>query len=594
MQDIEGIDFAGALDALRESLVEIRTAAAALSESKVEAGEARSISDLRAGADVALDLVAELRVAAVEPETAGFAAQAAELRDYIVREVAAPALVDDIAAAADEAEAELAGKVGMHRTPYKSFVEIGRRLVETVRATAEQAGRLVQQAGAGAPRPPRKEIEMAENADRSDLVAELQGIGRQLSFLGAAAQPAAGGAGRFPGVSEQLMATLDALGLPHHGVQFAMPSARDQARGDLIEGLFDAFREEVRDGNPVYVPGPTEGRRRPMTAPSRIQAGAARVAARLVRAEADNILDILDRLPDLTRFRTRPGVPSAAEARQAAAERFADLDEVMADPMGVNLPRADFALKRIVRALFDFFDYANLERELVEELRKLGTGGPIWRMVPRPPRDDDEVGQRRPVVLSEEIRREIAEVTASFARLVARVHSPLSDSLGTAASRLEQTLTVVHGSALSLRELLVRSGSSLPEQDVHLFSSGLAIEVQDRWRPAPGKGKGGATTLLLSTGQVLDWILEVAEPHVGADHRAAALEREDFAILAGELDAQADALGRVQDECRRLGFAYRLPGPMRQLEELTFHIKTAAKLAAQLTAPAAGATGTGG
>ena len=535
-----------------------------------------------------------------EADRTDLAEMTADLRDHIVGEIAGAALVDDIVAATDEAEAELTQKVGMHRNPYKSFVEIGRRLVETIHVTAAEAERLVKHVGAASPRTVGKETVMAENADRGDLVAELQGIGRQLSFLsagGAAQVPgASGGAGRNRTVSDQLMATLDALGLPHHGVQFAMPSAMDDARGDLIEGLYDAFREEPRDGNPVFVPGTTEGRRQSLSAPSQILAGAAKVAARLVRAEADNILDILDRLPDLTRFRTRRGVPSAAESRRIVADRFDDLDEVMSDPMGVNLPRAAFTLQRIVKALFDFFDYANLERELLAEMKKLGTKGPVWRLVPRPVPDDDEVGQRRSVVQSEEIRREVAELAASLARLVLRVYAPLSDSLGTTASRLEQTLTVVHGSALSLRDILVRSGSSLSEQDVHLFASGLSIEVEDRWRQDrdTGKGKGGGGTLLLSAGQLLDWVLEVAEPYVAASHRAAVLEREDFLILEGELDAQSAAVDKLLRECHRLSFAYRLPGPMRQLEELSFHIKTAAKLAGQLTATGGQATGTGG
>ncbi len=422
--------------------------------------------------------------------------------------------------------------------------------------------------------------------------------GGRFSFLGtggAAAAPAAStSSGRFGSVSDQLVASLEALGLPHHGVQFAAPAAAEEARSDLIEGLLDNFQKELRAGNVIFVPGGGADRRA-KAPPSQVQSGAARVAARLVRAEADNILDILDRLPDMTRFHIRPGSPTGAEARGTVAERFDDLDEVMADPIGVNLPRAEFALRRIEKALLDFFDFANLEPELADQFRKKGDRNSVSGRLPRTVRDEDELGQRRSVVQSEELRREIAELVDSLLRLKARVRSPLGDTLGTTAARLEQTLTVVYGSARSLRDILVRSGSSLPEQDVQLFATGITVPVEDRWTNGDGGAKesGRQNFVILSSGQVLDWIMEVSEPYVGAANRSVMLESEDFAILAGELEAAVAVVERLMGECHRLGFAYRLPGPMRQLEELKFHIKAAAKLARAMTEGADRASASG-
>ena len=191
------------------------------------------------------------------------------------------------------------------------------------------------------------------------------------------------------------------------------------------------------------------------------------------------------------------------------------------------------------------------------------------------------------VVLSEELRFEIAEIADSFVRLAQRVRAPLADSLGTAAGRLEQSLTVANASAYALRDILVRSGSSLPEQDVQFFMSGLRVGVQgvDQWpETAAGKkgAKGSRKPVVLTVGQVLDWIMDVSAPYIAASNRSARLEQVDFLILAEELDRQAQALGGICDEGSRLGFAFRLPGPMRQLEELTFHIKTSAHLAREL------------
>ena len=65
------------------------------------------------------------------------------------------------------------------------------------------------------------------------------------------------------------MASLDGLGLPHHGVQFNTLANDEESRGDLIEGLLDNFHEAERDGNPIFVPGRSEGRLEAPAVPGR-------------------------------------------------------------------------------------------------------------------------------------------------------------------------------------------------------------------------------------------------------------------------------------------------------------------------------------
>ncbi len=565
----------------------IQARAEALQQSRLDAGEAQSIADAGDGAREARDNIGALQAAINAERASDTLTQAEALQAHIRQAVARQAITDDLNAVVAEVTEDLSGRVGMHRNPNKSFIEDGEKLLEAVRAAAELSEDIFEAAAQWAAQADRKEADMAQHDDEAGIVAELQGIGRQLSFLatgsGAIARTGAEGSGAYRSVAQQLMSSLDARGLPHSGVQFATGEDTSNARSDLIEGLLDTYRAAERDGNVIYVPGRTEeGRWRDTdTASSRLLSGAARVAARLVRAEADNILDILDRLPKMLRFRIRPGVPSADEARNAVADRFEDLDVVMADPIGVNLPRAWFTLRRAVKALLDFFDYANLERELVEQFGRFDGLGPLHLDLPQPVPDDDEVGLRRSVVQSEEIRREIAEVAAGFARLVIRVTTPIAHSLGTTAARLEQTLTVARDAARALSDVLVRSGSSLPEQDVHFFMSGIKIEIDEVYPQAQGTQQDikALPRLALSLGQILDWIIEVADPYVAATNLSSTLEAADLDILADELDRQKQALDAVARQSTRLGFAYRLPGPSRQLEELTFHIKTAAQLA---------------
>lgn len=565
----------------------IQTRAKALQDSRLEAGEAQSIADARDGARAARENIGSLRAAIDAGEASKTLTQAEALQDHIRQAVARKAIKDDLNAVMAEVKEDLEGRVGMHRNPYKSFIEDGQKLLDAIGAACGLAEDIFQAAGRWVAQRDRKEAGMAQQNDEDGIVAELQGIGRQLSFLatgsGVIARTGTEGSGAHRSVSQQLMSSLDARGLPHSGVQFSTAAGTSGARSDLIEGLLDTYRATERDGNVIYVPGRTEeGRWRDTgTGTSRLLSGAARVAARLVRAEADNILDILDRLPKMVRFRTRRGVPFADEARDIVADRFEELDEIMADPIGVNLPRAWFTLRRAVKALLDFFDYANLERELVEQFGKRDDLGPLQLDLPRPVPDDDEVGLRRSVVQSEELRREIAEIASGFARLAVRVVTPIAHSLGTTAARLEQTLTVARDSARELSDILVRSGSSLPEQDVHFFIAGIKIEIDalfEQARQSQG-GKRGLPRLALSLGQILDWIVEVADPYVAASNLSSTLEQADLDILADELDRQKQALDAVLRQSTRLGFAYRLPGPSRQLEELAFHIKTAAQLA---------------
>ena len=392
------------------------------------------------------------------------------------------------------------------------------------------------------------------------------------------------GPGRFRSTADQLAASLDALGLPHHGIQFAMGNGVDNARDDLIEGLLDIYHPVERDGITVFEPGRTDGRDTPKLPADALLGGASKVAARLVRAEADNILDVLDRLPDKTRFRSRPGTTSPKQLRDTVAKRFENLDEVMADPLGVNLPRATFTVRRVGKAILDFFKYANLEHELHAQMRERQLSTAFFGSFDElDPVDEDKIGTGRTAIESEEIRREIAELADSFKRLNERIHVPVSNIRGRSGARLEQSLSAAHRSALDLSDILVRSGSNLPEQDLHIFMIDLRAEIA---QPS-AVSKEDDSKVELSTGQLLDWIIDTARPYVAANLHAGVLESRDFAILVDELKGQSQALDALSRSAKRLDFAIRLPGPMRQLEELHFHVAEAAIHAGKLTADAA-------
>ncbi len=564
--------------------------AASMIGSGVEAGEARSLELLHGGIDTALANLTRLcaAVSADDRDTAHELSQ--ELGQHVNKDIARHQILSDLKDVVQEAEEEQQRRVGRHRNAAKAFIENGKALETDIAGITSATDLAVAEIDAWASEDLLEETDMAHKDDNLKAIeTAIQQLGRQLSFLaprsGAIGTPtSSGSAGAFKTVTAQMTATLDTLGMPHHGVQFSDAKMMDMSRDTLIERLMEQFQETERNGNKAYTLG--EGVRTATSpADDRLLAGAAKSAARRVRAEADNILDILDRLPDMTRFRTRSGVVSADDARKEVEDRFVDLDEVMADPFGVNFARACFALRRIFKALLDYFDYANLEPEFVQAVNELEIPQPITNGLILI--DVDELSQRRTPTQSEELVFEIKELAQALYEMIEDVWAPLSNERGNAAARLELSLTSAHGSARDLRDLLVRTGTSLAEQDLIPFTTQVMAAVQApegttiRWKD----------NVKLNIGQVMDWIIEVAEPFTGASFRTDTRERRSLAILAGELCAQALVLKELIEQADKHGFSLSLPGPMRQLEELKFLIDTAAAQASLLAGSSTAKTG---
>ena len=576
------------LELLTQKLKETKERTDSLGASKIEAGQAQSIEDISHGASVALTNLTGLVAAVESGSIEDCVERGSELYEHTERHIVRKAIIDDLHECLNEAEEEAASRTAKQRKSYKTFIETGRMMLAELQVLAELTRYIRDRIDAHAAGSRKKATTMAHDDETNGVEEALHSIGRQLSFLGTSqgGRSTAGieGPGRFRSTADQLAASLDALGLPHHGIQFAMGNGVDNARDDLIEGLLDIYHPVERDGITVFEPGRTDGRDTPKLPADALLGGASKVAARLVRAEADNILDVLDRLPDKTRFRSRPGTTSPKQLRDTVAKRFENLDEVMADPLGVNLPRATFTVRRVGKAILDFFKYANLEHELHAQMRERQLSTAFFGGFDElDPVDEDKIGTGRTAIESEEIRREIAELADSFKRLNERIHVPVSNIRGRSGARLEQSLSAAHRSALDLSDILVRSGSNLPEQDLHIFMIDLRAEIA---QPS-AVSKEDDSKVELSTGQLLDWIIDTARPYVAANLHAGVLESRDFAILVDELKGQSQALDALSRSAKRLDFAIRLPGPMRQLEELHFHVAEAAIHAGKLTADAA-------
>ncbi|MFD2740290.1 hypothetical protein ACFSUD_11950 [Sulfitobacter aestuarii] len=566
---------------LHRDLGAIIEAARKMVASDFAAYEAKSVEDLHDAAQIGRTILDGL-CRAIQAGAADDAVErASEFSAHVNDNLNEERLLRDLDAVIDEATSEREDLEGNRRRAMTMLIQSTKSTLKQVRDLPLRAEALMHETRAWAVATRERNIQMARNDATDGITTALQTISRQISFigtnLGAAESSGTPGAGRFKSVSEQLMASLDALSLPRNGVQFARGEASAAASDALINGLLDAYRPRREAGKTFYEPGRSEGRAPLLAAPGQLLGGAARVAARQVRDEADIILDILDRLPDMTRFETRAGVPKLQATSERVARHFADLHEVMADPQGVNLPRAMSTIRRAVKATGDFFDYANLEQEFFDQMEDCDLED-LLSGEPRP-MDEDEVGQRRPVVKAEEIRAEIRELCDAFRRLRADVERPLDDTLGRTAARLELQLAALYHSAQDMRAIFRRHGTSLPEQDLLFFTNELCTSVE---AGSQQRHDGRHRKIEISIGQLLDWIIEVAKPHANASHLIGALEALDLQILSEELGHQKTATCKLIEAAEGLGFAIRLAGPMRQLEELHSLLGSAAKSAATL------------
>ena len=395
---------------------------------------------------------------------------------------------------------------------------------------------------------------------------ELSEIGAALALLAGGGVTGSRSARRFETVADQMAATLDALGLPHDGVQLDRGTNVAAARDRLIEGLDRNFSSREQDGHRVFFRTDAQLSGRETAGSSQLLRGRCLVDANLLRAEADAVLDIIDRLPSMARFElSRQG-----DLRRTRDEIRQNLDafvEISRDPMGINLPRAGFQLWRLVLAVFDYLDDAEvLDRTgdaHIDAFFGETSDTTIENLIGKFQLllSDDELSVAISVVRSEEIGEEIKNLVALLHSMAQRiVTASQTIPLGAAAARLEELLSAALRSVDQLEFDLERSGTDLPEQDVQFET--------DEEPTAAGSGNGNR----LSIGQFIRWVRAVALPYAGADNRAAMLRGDQAAVLQSELDTLSVAAGRFANSLR-LGLSR--PLPRLQLEELKGYLASA-------------------
>ena len=378
---------------------------------------------------------------------------------------------------------------------------------------------------------------------------------------GAPSGPSRGGR-RYEAVADQMAATLDTLGLPHDGVQLAGGDADALARARLIDGLTRNFSSRERDGSRIYYRAATPLASREAASPTDLLRGSALINANMMRAEADAVLGIIDRLPSMARFQlAQPFLGGAFGAKSDIHDEMNAIVVTVSDPIGLNRPRAAFQFFRLVLAIFDYLDQAEVmpraDRRGFADLT--GVSQIIdWLARFR----DEQLCVDSSVVRDEEIRSEIANLIELVAAIGRRLIADRPDEgRGQAAARLEECLTAARVSVDALELSLERSGTDLFEQDIQYDESD---DVSTR----------------LSIGQFIRWVRATSEPFARAENRAATLREAQVALLGGELRTLAKVAGLFSGSLATFGL--RRSAPRMQFDELETYLETAADEAERL------------
>jgi len=365
---------------------------------------------------------------------------------------------------------------------------------------------------------------------------------------------------RYAAVADQMAASFQAYGLPYDGVQLPHLDEPDKVRSQLIESLQRNFASREQDGTRVYFQTSPQPAPRDTGLDARLLRGGSLVNANLLRAEADSVMTIIERLPDMLRF-TPLQTKAVADTRGRLSGFFDQIVATASDPLGLNAERGKYQFKRLSAAIVEILTTGEIvpSGENLSAAFEDGFAG-FWEVDVLQQKVADQLHARTTVVRAEEVKAEIAELGQLMSDIHRRVTTTLTtEARGVAAALLEELLTAADAAADQLNTDLVRFGTTAMEQDVQ-FPFG-----------PPGKRT-------ISLAQFISWVRAVCLPFTGTENAAADLLPEEARILTEELQDLSQFAGSVAKQSSPLGYS----GVRRQFEELKRLLEGAAAQARAL------------
>ncbi|WP_104667331.1 hypothetical protein [Ensifer adhaerens] len=391
------------------------------------------------------------------------------------------------------------------------------------------------------------------------------------SFQAGSARPmeTSRASGRFETVSDQMMATLDVMGLPHEGVQFGSEGKLELTRSRLIDGLMRNFAWKERDGFRVYYRTDAAPELRSTADPSQLLRGEALVNSEILRTDANALNATIARLPAMNRFETVRGLFDPASMRRRIKDELDALVETARDPLGINRARAKYQFRRVIRTILEYLELGEIHT--VANWRRCFTSDDVRELIRELVQViENDLAAPVSAVREEEVAAELRAVFGLLCSIGRRIVSVQEGAQrGVNSARLELALTATLSAAVALEDQLERTGTDPIEQDLVLV---------------PAQEGSPETFGGLSLGQFLGWVRAVAEPFSRPENKAANLHAGDLKILRCELRSLRQAAEQFVSGAGSLSFSVRLPGPIRQLVELKYLLDKALNAADAMAA----------
>jgi hypothetical protein len=531
-----------------------------------EVAERRWATTLEAGASAALRRVRKalgairrgIPLGSLAPDLLGIIA--------VVREEAFPTdVMEDLAA--EQAEPGIEGNiaqllVAIERSGDAACREADRlaaAVVEQLSITPNPSGEIVMPsrdpASSTAPRPASGERNDTIMLDFLSALTTMRGGGSSASAEG----PSLGR--RYEDVSGQLVATLDAMGLPHVGVSLGAEQRQDDARAQLVDSLRRNFDYRDQDGVRTY-----HRAERPIsTAPASSTRSAALRGLGLVqlatlRFQADMAMQLIDELPAMLPYQPRLDAYNAEMLRGAVRSALDTILTSMAAPLGPTPGQGVGQVRRLLVAVSNWLAGGGIIkgetlRDIVQCDSLSGIGRRLRGLSHQEPLYPESL------VRSREIEEQLKQLFDVLATISDTVQDATKSDAGRSGARVEQILTLLYRSAEGLKLELERLGTSEEEQEIAFFSS------------VHGE---------LSIGQFVRWAMQVAEPFAGGANLSATLRRDELEILGDDLEGLRNEAEQLEQQSSEAGYILRLVGARRQLSEVAYLIRQSEAAARQM------------
>lgn len=366
---------------------------------------------------------------------------------------------------------------------------------------------------------------------------------------------------RYLSVADQMVATLNELGLPHDGGSLSTEGKRVQIAESLIRALnngFDVSNSSIgMRAQRKIQPGWTAA-----SASRGLLAGRLEIDAEAIRVEADGLEMLLDGVQDRFRYQLSDRPDATDRTRIAIRELLREIREIVGRPTGVPVAQAEARITQLAKRVGEYFQSFEATIAIVE----FDVNG---RTIDAIVLHEDSDLVPTPATRSERFRAQYLEALRHVASITVRIKAAIKKrSAGELAFRIERAMEAAARAIVDVRLRL---------------QSSIMTGAIDRWQAVdlPEIKDSGDKPENLADG--LEGALAWLQPHADrfarpsffaddlTDDEAADLGRE-LLVIADIFDSSVAALLRRSEDAQFTALVAGLAQVTRKAGELATEI----------------------